>query len=628
METEQAQKKALDFLQEIVHELHQQHNKYPAGEKIRYEVYLGEDDSEQEEVIDAYYARVEALDQLKEEGIVTDYVIASKTEDFIHNEFAGTRIEYKVAKCILDKNKFKQHLTELYSPQEAQKQIRGLTEEEKKINKQTSEVLRDIREQFLVTLKGKPVKYRIPNVVGNDIIPRQRRIDILYKLEEQGAFEIQKGSNGARLTNQGRDAFYLIINQPRFDEICEEYKQKNNLKEKEDEPKQKKYNREEEGYYFKKGMPHAGCALELFIARKILDKKTRPIFAAKEFSFRQHSYAEICYVVDSFIEKGIVSVFPNTTPEDLVYSYEECEELFGAGEPCGIKWSVVKRVEKDPKELKWACFDFDVENEVQLRGIIDIGISEFMNDKRYGELGDLVDVASLSSNELSYEQQRGIVLKDMKENYQSEAFINMSDYPHPKVDIVRTLLSLEKEGVLRIKRFLWEYKKNPQNDSTDDDNIKDFEDKDEVYASVRLTQSVSKDIQHPLQVEIVGNSALTVTKEIRKSIPKNKAANPYTGLLKQEGVAGQLAYYNDGTVRYKSDVLPMRAQLRDICILFIKNPRQLITSDDIYDTLEKPLSKTTIAKYVSELHKLLREKYGHEVITNDKNNGWMFNPSS
>lgn len=250
-------------------------------------------------------------------------------------------------------------------------------------------------------------------------------------------------------------------------------------------------NREEKSYYFKNGMLHPGCALELFIARKILDKKTRPHFAAKEFSFKQHPYAEICYVINSFLEKGIVSLCPNTTPEDLAYSYEECKELFGEDDQCGIKWSVVKRIEKDPKELKRAGFDFDVEDEVQLRGVIDIGISEFMNDKRYDELGDLVDLASLLSNELTYEQQRGIVLKDLKENGGSEALINISDYPHPKVDIVQTLLSLEREGVLRIKGFSWEYRKNPYSDSTDDNNIKDFGDKDEVFANVRFIQPIS-----------------------------------------------------------------------------------------------------------------------------------------
>jgi len=123
---------------------------------------------------------------------------------------------------------------------------------------------------------------------------------------------------------------------------------KSALKKNKSKQKPKKYEeKDDESYYFKDGMPYAGCALELFIARKILDRKTRPNFPAKEFSFKQHSYAEICYVINSFLEKGILSLYSNTTPEDLAYSYEECEELFGEEGQCGIKWSVVKRVEKD-----------------------------------------------------------------------------------------------------------------------------------------------------------------------------------------------------------------------------------------------------------------------------------------
>ncbi len=285
-------------------------------------------------------------------------------------------------------------------------------------------------------------------------------------------------------------------------------------------------NREEESYYFENGMPHPGCALELFIARKILDRKTRPHFAAKELSFKQHSFAEICYIVNSFIEKGILSVFQQT-PEDLTYSYEECEELFGEDEPCVIKWSVVKRIEKDPKELKWAGFDFDVEDEVKLRGIIDIGVSEFMNDKRYGDLGDLVDLSSLSSNELTYEQQKDLVLRDIKNGTQNEVLINISDYLHPKVDIVRTLLSMDREGLLRIKEFSWEYRKNPHIDSSEDDNIKGFEDKDEVYAKVRLIQQphTAQEIKITAMPELVVRSAEdnTLTKgKKRIRLPKFK----------------------------------------------------------------------------------------------------------
>ena len=110
-------------------------------------------------------------------------------------------------------------------------------------------------------------------------------------------------------------------------------------------------------------------------------------------------------------------------------------------------------------------------------------------------------------------------------------------------------------------------------------------------------------------------------KEIRKNIPLPKVSSSFVGKKKMVRKAGDLAYYNDGTVHFKDGILPMRVQLRDICTLFINSPNQLITSDDIYDQLDKALNKTTISKYVSELHTLLKTKYQRSVITNDKKNG-------
>ena len=332
----------------------------------------------------------------------------------------------------------------------------------------------------------------------------QFRNNFIEKLNTILAYEnlkIKATDRGAQiLTDDG-----IIIETPLVkNHSSVESKQKQNPKDYSDET-----------YDFKNGMPHAGCALELFIARKILDKKTRPVFAAKEFSFSQHNYADICLIIDRFVEKGFISLYPNTRPEDLTFDDEEDEEneLYGR-----IKWSVVKRVENSSQELKWAGFDFDIEDEVGLRGITDIGISEFMNDKRYDELGYLTDLSSLSSSELTYEQQRSILLKDIKENSRGETLISISNYPNAKVDMVRTLLSLEKEGILRIRGFSWEYRKNPHLDSTDDGNIKDFGDKDDVYATVRLIQPISS-VQ---EIKITAMPELMVRNIEDNSVQKGK----------------------------------------------------------------------------------------------------------
>jgi len=287
------------------------------------------------------------------------------------------------------------------------------------------------------------------------------------------------------------------------------------LRESKPKQKQKSYeskDEDEESYYFKNGFPHSGCALELFIARKILDRKTRAIFPAKEFSYKQHTYAEICYVINHFIEKGAVSLYCNTTPEDLCFDEDEYEET---GQQ-GIRWSVVKRMEKNLKELKMTGFDFDIEDEVKLRGFIDIGINEFMNDKDYSEHGDLQDI---SSEKLSYEQQKDIVLKNISPTDTNEAVIDISNYHHPEVDIVRTLFALEREGILRIKGFLWVWQKNIIPDSKADhyDDIKDFQDKDDVRVRVRLVKKPQEvlSIRIVEPIKIANNPLLPVAKKTK-----------------------------------------------------------------------------------------------------------------
>jgi len=53
-------------------------------------------------------------------------------------------------------------------------------------NQQVWEILQDIKEEILATVKGNPVKYQLPTIQGVGIIPNSRTKKILYKLEEYG----------------------------------------------------------------------------------------------------------------------------------------------------------------------------------------------------------------------------------------------------------------------------------------------------------------------------------------------------------------------------------------------------------------------------------------------------------
>jgi len=106
---------ALTYLNEVVHKLYEQYGKYPVGEQIRYEVYIGSHD-ENDLGTDEYDYRIKALEQLKNEGVVLDYVLENRTEDVQHNKYVGTLYEFKIAKCLVNKDKLKEHVRLLDQP--------------------------------------------------------------------------------------------------------------------------------------------------------------------------------------------------------------------------------------------------------------------------------------------------------------------------------------------------------------------------------------------------------------------------------------------------------------------------------------------------------------------------------
>ena len=97
--------------------------------------------------------------------------------------------------------------------------------------------------------------------------------------------------------------------------------------------------------------------------------------------------------------------------------------------------------------------------------------------------------------------------------------------------------------------------------------------------------------------------------------------------LKPTNSVGDLASYSDGTIRFKGEIIELRNQLKDLCRLFMRNPKRLITRDDIRDNViasgkRMTTRPSTIAKYVSELRNSLKIHFGKDVIFNQKEEGW------
>ena len=88
---------------------------------------------------------------------------------------------------------------------------------EETFNQQVWQILQRLKEEILATASGKPIKYRLPNIVGAGIIPKERREQIIYKLQEWSALRVRE--NPFELPESTEDTLYLDIEQGGFDAI-------------------------------------------------------------------------------------------------------------------------------------------------------------------------------------------------------------------------------------------------------------------------------------------------------------------------------------------------------------------------------------------------------------------------
>lgn len=114
-------------------------------------------------------------------------------------------------------------------------------------------------------------------------------------------------------------------------------------------------------------------------------------------------------------------------------------------------------------------------------------------------------------------------------------------------------------------------------------------------------------------------------------VPSSKKSTPPLKNSAIELTAGDLTSHQDGTIRYKSKIIKITPQMKDLCRLFMESPNRLITVDDIKDEIiradrRKSISYSTISKYVSRLHNSLKIHYHKKVIFNHRTEGWHFMP--
>ena len=216
-----------------------------------------------------------------------------------------------------------------------------------------------------------------------------------------------------------------------------------------------KEEQEEDCFSYEGGVTtsYEGSDLELFILKKILlEHKQRDDagFLAKEFSFNNNSLESICRVINRMIEDKIFWLSANTKPER-----DDKKDIDGIEKKDGfLNWALVKELDENPQKMdseeNVVIFDTNMEDEIKLKGRIDISIEEFMNDKLFDEY---CFPLTISKDEYNYAEQRLIMLEEISKNSSETMIIPLVDFRDSKIDVLKTLLALEKENILRIHRI-------------------------------------------------------------------------------------------------------------------------------------------------------------------------------
>ncbi len=158
-----------------------------------------------------------------------------------------------------------------------------------------------------------------------------------------------------------------------------------------------------------------------------------------------------------------------------------------------------------------------------------------------------------------------------------------------------------------------------------------------LYGTTRASEPVQPATilpPEPIGYEVFISDTAKLTEyfaEILKQKNSKKTSRPERKHFYSEVTVGELRACSDGLIRFKNAVIEMRPQLNTLCWLFMDEVDARVTSDAIKERIivakKRALTTNeTIAKYVSELHKHLERVYGREVIFNDRDIGWRFEP--
>jgi two-component sensor histidine kinase len=230
-------------------------------------------------------------------------------------------------------------------------------------------------------------------------------------------------------------------------------------------------------------------------------------------------------------------------------------------------------------------------------------------------------------------------IKEVLEKFKTSesTFVNLT----PAIQRLATPIKQIEEQMKKLNKISIPSNLSQDFEITTSPKIRQIEQETQIASDIRDIKTLIQGLltgndrkkQRPIPLKITEMPEVVIKKKNKpttKYIPK-KDNLLFTKNLKADISIGKLSAYNDGTIRYGKRILEMRNQLKDLCRFFMKNQNRMLTIDDIKDEIIRAdrrtiISFTTIAKYVSELHNLLKTHFGKDIIFNQKEEGWYFKP--
>jgi len=279
--------------------------------------------------------------------------------------------------------------------------------------------------------------------------------------------------------------------------------------------------------------------LDLYLKKKILLEKWRDDLShpITELSFNNNTIDQICYSLWDLFVSDIIFFGANTFPENILI---ETDPRFH--KEIAFNWNLIRDLDNNPHKVETDYgFEIEILDEKNLKKDIEKEINEFITNKvekdKIEKAKDFYPdtkfletpsyLRGISANFYAYKKQAEILLNfvaNLYDRFENEILvIKFNEIKDKNVNVLRTILALEKEGFFTIKEI--------RNDK------KEWIDKDNVYVKIQLVKSKIPVIKKFLSI---AEKPEVKSKVDREPIQREREPIPIRGEIKIEGLKESL----------------------------------------------------------------------------------------